>query len=82
MQPRDDDWVWMAGTELAVAQIFFLRNGIQTYTGNHNPDPSLATWGAGVGVPAGKLRARLDYGRQGEYFGKLEHFELTLEWTL
>jgi hypothetical protein len=82
MQPRDEDWVWMAGTELSVAQIFFLRNGIQTFTGHDNPDPSLATWGAGVGIPAGKLRARLDYGRRDEFLGKLEHFELTLEWTL
>jgi len=79
-QPRDEDWVWMAGTEFSVAQILFLRSGMQTYTGSGNPDPSFATWGAGVGIPIRKLRARLDYGRRGEYYGKFEHYELTLEW--
>jgi hypothetical protein len=80
-RPRDGDWEWMAGTELAVAQILFLRSGIHTFTGSDNPDPSNATWGAGVGIPLRKLRARLDYGRESEFFGKIEHYELTLERT-
>lgn len=80
--PDEGEWVWMVGTELSVAQMLFLRSGIQTYTGSENPDPSLATWGAGVGIPISRLRARLDYGRRGEYYGKFEHYEFTLEWTL
>jgi hypothetical protein len=85
MKPIDDgDWEWMAGTELAVAQIFFLRSGIHTFTGSRDPDPSDAGWGAGLGIPAGKMRVRFDYGRDNDlYFvGKKEHFELTLEWQL
>jgi hypothetical protein len=81
-QSHDDDWIWMAGTELAVAQMFFLRSGIRTFTGNDDQDPSDASWGMGVGIPAGKLRARLDYGRGNNLIVKDEHFELTVEWTL
>lgn len=80
-KPRDEDWEWMAGTELAVAQMLFFRSGIHTFTGSENPDPSQASWGAGVGIPLRKLRARLDYGRETEVFGKIEHYELTLERT-
>ncbi len=80
-KPRDEDWEWMAGTELAVAQMLFFRSGIHTFTGSENPDPSNASWGAGVGIPLRKLRARLDYGRESEFFGKIEHYELTLERT-
>jgi hypothetical protein len=82
-KPRDDDWQWMGGTELAVAQILFVRTGLQTFTGSRNPDQSLACWGAGVGIPAGKLRARFDYGRRDSGFSnQVKHFELTLEWEL
>jgi hypothetical protein len=80
-RPRDQDWEWMAGTELAVWQILFLRTGLHTVTGVDGPDPSQATWGAGVGVPLRNLRARLDYGRVADTGGRFQRFELTVERT-
>ena len=78
---RDQDWEWMAGTELSIWQILFLRTGIHTLTGQDGPDPSQATWGFGAGLPLRNLRVRLDYGRQGDAIGELKHFELTAERT-
>ena len=78
---RDHDWEWMAGTELSIWQILFLRTGIHTLTGQDGPDPSQATWGFGVGLPLRMLRVRLDYGREADAFGELRHFELSAERT-
>lgn len=78
---RDIDWEWMAGTEVSVWQILFLRTGIHTITGEDGPDPSQATWGFGAGLPLRNLRVRIDYGRQADAFGELRHFELTAERT-
>jgi len=78
---RDQDWEWMAGTELSIWQILFLRTGIHTITGQDGPDPSQATWGFGAGLPLRNLRVRLDYGRQADAIGDLKHFELSAERT-
>jgi hypothetical protein len=78
---RDQDWEWMAGTELSVWQILFLRTGIHTLTGQDGPDPSVATWGFGAGLPLRMLRVRIDYGRQGDAIGELRHFEVSAERT-
>jgi hypothetical protein len=78
---RDVDWEWMAGTEVSVWQILFLRTGIHTLTGQDGPDPSQATWGFGAGLPLRNLRVRFDYGREGDAIGELRHFELTAERT-
>jgi hypothetical protein len=81
VKQRDQDWEWMAGTELSIWQILFLRTGIHTITGQDGPDPSQATWGFGAGLPLRNLRVRLDYGRQADAIGDLKHFELSAERT-
>lgn len=80
-KPRDEDWEWMAGTEVALWQVLFLRSGIHTFTGVDGNDPAEAAWGLGAGFPIRNLRVRVDYGRAGESSPKLEHWELTLERT-
>jgi len=80
-RPRDQDWEWMAGSEIALWQVFFVRSGIHTVTGVEGNDPAEAAWGLGLGLPIRMLRVRVDYGRDSESFDKLERWELTLERT-
>jgi len=80
-KPRDQDWEWMAGTEVGLWQVLFVRSGIRTFTGTDGNDPAEAAWGLGLGLPIRMLRVRLDYGRDSESFDKLERWELTLERT-
>lgn len=80
-RPRDQDWEWMAGSEIALWQVFFVRSGIHTVTGVEGNDPAEAAWGLGLGLPIRMLRVRVDYGRDSESSDKLERWELTLERT-
>ncbi len=80
IKPLHDDREWGIGTEIAVAQILFLRNGVRWYTRLSGEDVTYASWGAGVGIPAGGLRMRFDYGRQTNTYEK-DHMDVLLEWS-
>jgi hypothetical protein len=79
--PTDGDFEWGLGDEIAVAQILFLRTGVRRYASTTLAhDPTYATWGVGIGIPAGPLRARFDYGRQANNYEK-DHMGFLLEWV-
>jgi hypothetical protein len=79
--PTDGDFEWGLGDEIAVAQILFLRTGVRRYISRTLAnDPTYATWGVGIGIPAGPLRARFDYGRQANDYEK-DHMGFLLEWV-
>lgn len=65
----DADFEWGIGNEIAVAQILFVRTGVHRYA-TYGDDffqttsETRSSWGVGLGIPAGGLRARIDYGRQ------------------
>lgn len=80
IKPRHDDLEWGIGNEIAVAQILFLRNGVRRYARRSGDDVTYASWGAGVGIPAGPLRMRFDYGTQKNSYEK-DHFDVLVEWT-
>jgi hypothetical protein len=61
MSPRYGDFEWGMGSELAIAQILFLRTGTHVTHQDAKTDPVRSGWGAGVGVPVGPIRARFDY---------------------
>jgi hypothetical protein len=53
------------GAEIAVLQILFLRAGMEERPDRYGDSfgYELSAWSAGIGVPAGPLRARFDYAR-------------------
>jgi hypothetical protein len=81
IDPTEGDFEWGIGDEIAVAQILFLRTGVRRYASTSNvTDHTYASWGAGLGFPAGPLRARFDYGRQKNAYEK-DHMDVLVEWT-
>jgi hypothetical protein len=80
IKPLHDDFEWGIGNEIAVAQILFLRNGVRRYARRSGDDATYSSWGAGVGIPAGPLRMRFDYGTQKNSYEK-DHMDLLVEWT-
>jgi hypothetical protein len=80
IKPIHDDLEWGIGTEIAVAQMLFLRNGVRRYARTSGDDVTYASWGAGVGIPAGGLRMRVDYGLQKNSYEK-DHIDVLVEWS-
>lgn len=90
--PTDGDFEWGIGNEIAVAQILFVRAGVHRYAldlgGNYLglSNPTTASWGVGLGLPAGSLRARFDYGREpppsglGDINFDKDYMDVLVEW--
>jgi hypothetical protein len=74
-----DKHEWGIGSEIAIAQILFLRNGVRRYDDGYS-NPTYASWGAGAGIPTGPLRLRVDYARQNRPFDK-DHMDVLVELT-
>jgi len=70
---------WGIGSEIAIAQILFLRNGVRRYV-DRDSSPTYASWGVGAGIPAGPLRLRFDYARQSREFVK-DYMDVLVELT-
>lgn len=85
MEPRFGDFEWGMGSELAIAQILFLRSGAHI-THHEKDDPVRSGFGAGIGVPLGHVRARFDYA-SGTYWNgdgyvfKKKYMGATLAWA-
>lgn len=79
VSPLHDDFEWGAGDEIAFAQMLFLRSGVHGYSSSGNGPSTNATWGAGIGIPAGPLRARFDYGRLTNGYEK-DRMSVLVEW--
>lgn len=81
VDPTEGDLEWGIGNEIAVAQILFLRTGVRRYhSTSSSSDPTYASFGAGLGFPAGPLRARFDYGRQKNSYEK-DHMDVLVEFS-
>jgi hypothetical protein len=80
INPLHDEVEWGIGSEIAIAQMLFVRNGVRRYdTAVPNVNaPTYASWGAGVGIPMGLLRLRLDYARQANS-GDKDHMDALVE---
>jgi hypothetical protein len=79
VSPLHGDFEWGAGDEIAFAQMLFLRSGVHSYSPNGSGTSTNATWGAGIGIPAGPLRARFDYGRLTNGYEK-DRMSVLVEW--
>jgi hypothetical protein len=82
MQPKEqgfrNDFEWGIGSELAIAQIFFLRAGSHTYKYD-DEYVSFGGWSVGLGMPIGPVRARFDYA-DSAYFMK-HTLGLSFDWV-
>jgi len=56
------------GTEVAVTQILFLRNGFTNDPGNEDSNVEGSAWGVGLGIPAERFRLRFDYTHSSRYY--------------
>jgi hypothetical protein len=85
MDPRYGDFEWGMGSELAIAEILFLRTGTHVTHQDARTDPVRTGWGMGVGIPVGQVRARFDYAN-GTYWNndgfvfKNKYMGATLAW--
>ncbi len=68
------------GSELAVAEILFLRNGFMNDPGDDDGRDSSA-WGVGLGIPAERLRVRFDYTHSSKYY-EPDIYGIALAWDL
>lgn len=80
MEPRYGDFEWGLGTELAVAQILYLRSGSHMIHQDSGEDDTYSEWGIGLGIPVSSLRARFDYTNSGYTYIK-DHMGITLAWV-
>jgi hypothetical protein len=70
---------WGFGYEISLMQIIFARWGRRTDDRFHRAEE---TWGVALGIPAGPLRARLEYANDAPYYayGSGDTFGATLVW--
>ncbi len=77
-----DEFSWGIGSELAVAQIVFVRVGISDYKDDFEFDSDqLSGWGIGVGLPAGRFRARFDFTETSVNYTE-DKYGLSVDWLL
>jgi hypothetical protein len=80
---HDEDFSWGIGAELAVMQILFVRAGVSDYKEEDEFDQpvTVSGWGFGLGVPAGRIRARFDYTKTNTDFDD-DKFGFAVDWLL
>jgi len=65
---HDQPFTWGMGTEIAVTQILFLRNGFTNDPGDEDGNVESSAWGVGLGIPAERFRLRFDYTHSSKYY--------------
>ena len=79
---HDEEFSWGIGSELAVAQIVFVRVGVSDYKDEFEFDSDqLSGWGVGVGLPAGPFRARFDFTETSVEYTD-DKYGLSIDWLL
>ncbi len=77
-----DEFSWGIGSELAVAQIVFVRVGVSDYDDRYEVDnEQLSGWGIGIGLPAGPFRARFDFTETSNDYTE-DKYGLSVDWLL
>ena len=69
------------GTEIAVTQILFLRNGFTNDPGKQDGTFESSAWGVGLGIPAERFRLRFDYTHSSRYY-EPDIYGIALSWDL
>lgn len=78
---HDQPFTWGMGTEIAVTQILFLRNGFTNDPGDEDGSFESSAWGVGLGFPAERFRLRFDYTHSSKYY-EPDIYGIALAWDL